>query len=1480
MGITGVTAAEVIQTIAEQHPELQEALKTMPLVEALNSLTALQRAEAIQAMVVAKQKLPAGVKTPWGTVGESKVAPDTALAEKLATNPVMSGKDALKMLRTHMKEQGEESPYRTFLYGLVQKLYNIVPDNLQVKYITAANAESDVINLPTTASRGWYVAKADGSKREIYILSPEFRNSGLTLETVIHEMVHAALVDATRSKSAEAMALVKDMTGLLNRAKKYVKDNKLGNKFDEPLSKLDEFMAYGMTNETFQSEVLMKMEYESTVKGNRLVNAMQEFITKISNYLFGANKHNTGMAVLITNVSGLFAQAVQDRGNVAEDTNLSMAAQVDVMSTLEVHDALDTGQVSPKFNEHLKGILTSVVDVLHGPFGAFKEAIAKGVASTPADVFNEAISTGVAPFTSELQASGFKFNNQTFYVAEQVEATLKALLDAKDPKMSPVREELRKLEAEVRSKLKPQDFFKGDWFQATKDERDQATALHSYLFKNVDGDYLARFAALGLAHEEFNELLKIPTKQVAPVTKANSVETALSRMFKKVLETANGKLTKTRPGQEADAKLASLVRELIQIENRNKNTLKDPVAGLLSFADEKAKATRRTAKDTLSTILKSRMFMGNKVKTVAAASSLVNVVASNQVKLLFKNLKTLGDASSQSKQNVATSFLAEMNGHKRELQKLLREGKAVLEGGRKNIITRTNQAVLETYAQEGNYLSDQQKASITAVFLRTGAHVLLERLGMKGLATLVTDKAALDKEIADQETKLNGFNPELRSRLILDSKALGYFLITNRSKITDLKMNAHNIAQFYMTEYFAKVSDTQKAETTKTIDELVSLYALSYSKSKDRIALGEVLATEAARTDGGNGVQMTLLTHKEAEQESLARLFHGNPVQMVKGYIPEIYNPHTDIRSATKEEGVALMGLGYKFVSNLSLDPNDPYRDQHGLYVLRNGGMLPWLSGFFSFTNMRARGTKHHGETAVGTQRVLARKAGTGKVVAGQGEAFDPTAVKEDYMVPTLNPEGVAVNYRYMMHASTKDNLMERDSRFDQVLGKLAGSIYDKEESPKHNTKAVQVLYDDFKEEFTKRGTLFLVVSATSTDSELRDIYKMLPQSTKDAIREIWGKDEMLVRPENLDIAFGYRKLSISSRFSKDVADQNALDKAMISLVSVVMKTYGRAKGMDSVEAAQFAKSNAVVVRRIETVAQEIAQEAKDIFVTKNVVTSMNNIKSNLITLALYGVSPLKGLRDMRIAWVAAEEHHRDSVALFKLEHQLSTGYITGDTSEMQAEVVRLKEALKNNPISEIIAAGLMPTIVEDISTDEDPYAYKAILAKRMKKYTDKVNPTVRTIGRNLYMTHDTGVYKTLSRVVQLSDFVARYALVQHLLTKEDAPMSKEEAHNEAAEAFVSYDTPMHRELEYMDSVGLFMFTKYFLRVQRVIRGRIKHAPGKVAMLLAMEGFFHDLPTMFDSSIFVRVGNNPFHTGPAEILQAIPELPVISLFRP
>src|SRR5690606_9499488 len=140
--------------------------------------------------------------------------------------------------------------------------------------------------------------------------------------------------------------------------------------------------------------------------------------------------------------------------------------------------------------------------------------------------------------------------------------------------------------------------------------------------------------------------------------------------------------------------------------------------------------------------------------------------------------------------------------------------------------------------------------------------------------------------------------------------------------------------------------------------------------------------------------------------------------------------------------------------------------------------------------------------------------------------------------------------------------------------------------------------------------------------------------------------------------------------------------------------------------------------------------------------------------------------------------------------------------------------------------AGLMPTIAEDVATEEDIYSYKSRLTGKLDRFTDKLNPAVVSAGQTVFMAPKTRAHRFLSQTTQLSDFVARYALYQHMTNRKRDTLSHEEAVHRASDAFINYDIPMPKGIQYLDDVGLMYFTKYLMRVQRVIAQMVRENPG------------------------------------------------------
>jgi hypothetical protein len=132
-----------------------------------------------------------------------------------------------------------------------------------------------------------------------------------------------------------------------------------------------------------------------------------------------------------------------------------------------------------------------------------------------------------------------------------------------------------------------------------------------------------------------------------------------------------------------------------------------------------------------------------------------------------------------------------------------------------------------------------------------------------------------------------------------------------------------------------------------------------------------------------------------------------------------------------------------------------------------------------------------------------------------------------------------------MMAENTKNNLLERDNRFENILGAFAGSIYDKQTTKEQNLKAVEALLEQFNAEYATRKDSYIEVGELSTDPEMRAIWNLLPDTTKKDVRKVWGRNGMMVRSDALDLMFGYRKLSAAEFLRNDPETLQGVQKIM-----------------------------------------------------------------------------------------------------------------------------------------------------------------------------------------------------------------------------------------------------------------------------------------------------------------------------------------------
>lgn len=1522
---------QALEMLAKVMTKLRESKGAMNLVTAIKVLDPANRAEVAQLLMDRAAKIPANL---WGEQGRPLIKSDAQWVAFFEKRGNVKGEQLVRAIRDRLTQDGGASNVKDFNLEMLNRISKLISPTLTIRYVTPATAPSQVIEQAKDNARAWYIATTDGVDT-IYVLSTDFKHSGLTTETLLHEVLHSAVArtikaekdlrKANPARKSPLLDIIDDLEGLRKAAEKFIKaDPELAAKYGPAVKDIDELIAWGMTNLDFQQEVLAKIQVASRTNDN-LITGLKAMLNSLVGILFRKSTKTeqeilgSGLSVLIANVSDLFTEAENKQSQVISETlnrsQTNTAPDPAFYTTAEIYESLAGVSPAPlAFDSQLRSLLSGIVNKLHGTAGVLHESLMDKQALSAQDVYLKALATGQAPFASATITSGFQFSQQEGFVMEQVEATVRAAIERNENTETFAYKELDKLYQEAKTNLSAKDFYEGDWHTATQAERDTAQELHDFLFvmaprtpstsPSTQGvtlsssdrlEHLSRFAAMGLANEKVNKLLEAMqgsglanTGAVAPV----SLAARLKAFFEKVLAWFSNKQTGVNPGDKPDARLEKLVDTLVGIEAKKR-----------ASAMARENAAFKGLQKATDTVVKSVNLGLAKAGSVASQSSngaikgvgfVVSAVAGGRVSQMIDNGLKFHDSMNGAKPNILTETVAYVRGATPQMEELFRLGKK-LEADRRAFIDNTSMNLLAAYRDGGKNLTQIQKKAITSLLRSDAQSLLAAGYTLAQLGEFLGTGTQRQAEITKIESELKALHPQFYKQFLGQSKQLGYFLATGKGSHENTMLNALNIARMYNTATMGQLTVAEEVAVQALVDPLVSLYAMEYAPTVLRQSARDVLLDESTRTNGENGVAATLAMHAYLLKDSKDKLFDGSEVLRTKGYTPEVYNPRTDIQVADDVEGKNLIDHGYSVGAVLPKDSNDPDPSVRRLYVRQDSGMVAHVTGMMSLTDMKAKGSAQVGKnqstnTWVGQlntntlQAVGVAQQNAIAWMAQNGDTFDPTASTGAYMIPTLNSNGEPSNYRYMMQADQKDSILERNNQFEHVLGVFAGNTFDKVTSAAHNAQVIQALHDHYTVDYAGKSMSYVEVGPNSADPAMREVYRLLPEATKKEIKRVWGTEAMMVRNDMVTLAFGYRKFSLSEMFDKDPAARNAAEDLFVSVANFVVASYARLNlGMDAAQAMQYAKRTGVVVKRAEDAWKTISDEVKNAIVVKTGIVLLGNIWSNATLLMMHDIPLVDIAKHHKTAFTAARNYQETSEELFKLQTQLNTGYNVSNRKALEQRVLILKNAIARNPVTELMDAGLMPTIVRDVDLSDDMYAYDSNFVTNIKANVAAINPTVLNIGKQLYMTKDTPHYKMLANLTQLSDFVARYTLYQHLTTKTQEPLSHKEAFRVSSETFVNYDIPLPKGVQYLDDMGWLPFTKYFLSMQRVLVNLVREHPVKVLMTVLGNNYLHLMPTVMDGSAFSRFGNNPFRSGPLRIVSAVEHiLPIkyaMGLFR-
>tara|TARA_B110000902_G_scaffold77495_2_gene92134 strand:+ start:1339 stop:12039 length:10701 start_codon:yes stop_codon:yes gene_type:complete len=1418
--------------------------------------------------------------THWGATGRSKNTNDRRLVEKLRKlanlgADVISPSIVLNILRENLEQSEVTKEMYLFRKNLIKQLTPLLSDKLKVRWITP-QSEVQGNEQKQDGNYAWFSSDEKGNQT-IGIKSPEFVDSNVTSETLLHEFIHAALAPYVNrllklkkvpASQRAALEVVKELETLRQLAETYINKNKLEG-YGPAIKNVDELIAWGLSNTSFQTEVLAKIILPAPTGVEASVeSALNKFIGFMAELIWGKKANDgikTGLGLLIVNSSKLIDATLKNQ-NLLQKTvplNMPMAAPDPMTySSEQVFEALGKNStlppLDPAHSARLVSMMKKVVSAVYNGSVSAEQEAERSAPVTTDDVYLKALVSGKKPYVNEA-ADQLRMTKQEEFALELVEASMTAALSGSYT----IQRELREMFRQVKRKVKPEDLPPGAYdaiFTAKNDGKNAST-------------YLARFIAASLVYKPLNDVLtdmktEINTKSAL---KATSVKEALGILFEQLVNFLNRMVTKTYEGQNYSGTIQSLAENVASIKTKHKVNLSREASGpgaLMDLFDESTGKFATKVADKVEEVARSEFLRKSKLGIVKGAAGVVATVAGGRSQIVMDLILKMRNRSHKRQQGVAASVLTEVMGatDKNAVNlELLNEGNAREQSVMRTMLDISN-TVISVFKVEPN---KAQAAALTEV-LRSDMSALGEHYTVAELEQLLSDPkvraAAIAKWEAQIATDLNQMNldeSEVTTRFGYYSnqaKYLAHNMVTGKVYSENLMMNAETIAGLAKTSRKGSVTVADSKTLVKSIDPLVSLYALEYMASTTRTTLVDVFRQEANRdAEEGNGIEYILALHSYLKKDALENEFQGIGTHMIKGHTSEIYDPHVELVAATPLEGEALLAAGYSKLDQDGLlqDDADP-TGTRSLYTLRGRGLSETVSGVISWGSLRAKGYKINNsvlDLASGeVKRQSSKLAGDiSKAKEASIEALfthdpdlDPRKLSmSNKMVPVLNQNGDAVNYRYLMESDTKDRVLVRDNRFNKVLGHMAGTAINKNKAPLLNKDGIQTLYEQSKAEYAKDPDAFITIGPNSTDPELQERYRLLPEKTKRDIRKIWGSNEMRVRNDVYNVMFGYRKHSIGDMFKKIAEDRSRFETVVVWALTntPIIPTKLGLKPMGETAALRIVQ--------LENAWQEIVRVVKDIWVIKNLVTLIGNEFSNYTVLALYGVSPIEYVK-MRVTGQAATSNYlKDRKARDKLQLEINIGILKGKAlTNAQQEVIILNDTLEKNPVHVLMDSGLYQTVAEDLATtDEDPFSYRSKLTEGIEAKTAFVPAGVKTVAKNLLLMHGTPGYDLLNQATIRSDFAARFVLHEHLTQRKKDPVDSKEAIKTVRAAFVNYDVPTHKGLQYINDMGFLPFTKYYLRIQVAIFQAVKSNPGRAAALLAIGDMFGGLPHILESSL-------------------------------
>lgn len=806
----------------------------------------------------------------------------------------------------------------------------------------------------------------------------------------------------------------------------------------------------------------------------------------------------------------------------------------------------------------------------------------------------------------------------------------------------------------------------------------------------------------------------------------------------------------------------------------------------------------------------------------------------------------------------------------------------------------TYQNLLSAFGLEnGKKLSVLEEQSLTKTCLMTDIQCLFESMTFDEVKTLLTDKNALEAKIKAYEDSL--IKTKNGMWFVNQAESLAYYMTTGIGHEA-LNLNAHNIAiglNSGMTKAFTEPSQA----LVNQIDQLATLYALR-NTDEDAKTIVNTLKAE--------GVKNFIDNHRQFVRESrdgLQITDQNGKVQTVqlldnrhlaKGYIKQVFDTSYDFKvdfvdkaKQLKEEGYSIVrvynpnqvtGLGNEYTVALYRRSFAPTQRRDGAAFMLQGAhamgttLSQTTGNFLDFTqdknvpNNSITGTyrdifRKFRDRADTIRRTIARNMMTKRMSPAE------IAKQSTGYIPVVSPnKNVPTDYRITMSHANKIQDLKLNMNGLTILSKMYGQQYTKSQIDSRNAILLEFLRKVAREhgidrtktrasvnsleghdELSISTVPYIRIEEHSTNKFMADAWYTLP----DKIKHVAKNEELYVREDWLLDLFGTPNVSI--------ADNATVQKFTSVRVRMVISAI-----------EYFLKFTATVVKK------QIVNLIPAVLI--------GNIMANFAWSVMQGHNPLKVAR-MQIANARnIRKYLTTEKELNRINHKIRIG--TATEAERKS-VSRLQVMLDRNPISELVRKGFYQSIIEDLNTNEQEAIGVVQKYLTQNKVTDKMPKWMKWLGKQLYFLEGTPFYDFMFTATQYSDFVARATEYQLAMNKfkgqkftRDGKKTIAFARYEAdvfrqlLNVFINYDRPQSSKEQYLNDIGLTMFTKFAKRIQPIVTGQFIHNPLGVLATMAFQYCVYDVESIVEQNVFMKHWLSLFHNPATNLWLTLVPFPI------